>query len=177
MYFKLYEIMKKIALLIVITLASYAANAQTRTIPTVDLKTLDGKTVNTKTIDNGDNPVVISFWATWCKPCILELTNIAEVYEQWAKETGVKIIAISIDDARNAPKVPTFVDGKGWDYEVYLDSNGDLKRMLGVNNVPHTFLLDKDNNIVWEHNSYTQGDEHKLLEMIKKVKAGEVITH
>jgi thiol-disulfide isomerase/thioredoxin len=147
-----------------------------RPMPAVDLKTLDGAVVNTSAFDNNDAPIVISFWATWCKPCVTELTNIAEVYEEWQKETGVKIIAISIDDARNQSKVAPFVNGKGWEYEVYLDPNADLKRAMNVNLVPHTFLLDKDNQIVWQHNSYAEGDEEHLLELIRKLAAGQEVS-
>ncbi len=146
-----------------------------RPIPSVNIKTLDGKSFNTKDFDNNGKPIILSFWATWCKPCIQELVNIAEVYEEWQKETGVKLIAISIDDARNTAKVPSIVKGKDWKYEVYLDVNSDFKRELGVNNVPHTFLIDGNKNIVWDHNSYTNGDEEKLYELIKKVANGETI--
>jgi peroxiredoxin len=146
-----------------------------RPMPEVDIKSIDGKNINTKEFDNGDAPIVISFWATWCKPCVTELTNISEVYDEWQEETGVKLIAISIDDARNQTKVAPFVNGKGWDYEVYLDPNADLKRALNVNLVPHTFLLDKDNQIVWQHNSYAEGDEEHLYELVKKLARGESI--
>lgn len=171
--------MQKLFLLLSFALFS-AASAQVldnkRPLPPVDLKSLDGAIISTSSFDNGDAPIVISFWATWCKPCVTELTNIAEVYEEWQKETGVKIIAISIDDARNQTKVAPFVNGKGWEYEVYLDPNADLKRAMNVNLVPHTFLLDKDNQIVWQHNSYAEGDEEHLFELIKKLVAGQEVT-
>lgn len=138
-----------------------------RTLPSVDLQDLNGKNVNSSTIENNGKPIIISFWATWCKPCINELSNIAEVYEEWQEKTGVKVVAISIDDARNQSKVQPFVNGKGWDYEVYLDSNADFKRAMNVNIVPHTFLLNAKREVIWQHNSYNDGDEKKLFERIK----------
>jgi len=83
------------------------------------------------------------------------------------------LIAISIDDSRNFGKVAPYVNGKGWEYEVYIDPNGDFKRALNVNNVPHTFLIDKDGYIVWQHNSYSEGDEDELYEKLKLLKAGK----
>jgi peroxiredoxin len=91
------------------------------------------------------------------------------------KETGVKIYAISIDDARNAARIAPFVNGKGWPYEILLDQNGDFKRQLNVNTIPHTFLLDAKGKVVWQHNSYNEGDEDHLFELIRQVAKGETI--
>ena len=143
--------------------------AQNRTLPSVEVKTLEGDVLNIQDIGNKGNPIVISFWATWCKPCKKELNNIAEVYENWQDETGVKLIAISIDDTRSMSKVAPYVNSSDWDYEVYLDPNGDLKRAMGVSTVPHTFLLNGKNEIVWQHRGYVEGDEDELLEQIEKI--------
>ena len=169
--------MKNISLsFLVLSFFIVAANAQqidkNKKIPSADVKTLENLNFNTSEIDNDSKPIVISFWATWCKPCINELNAIAEHYPEWSEETGVKLIAISIDDARNTAKVAPFVNGKGWEYEVYLDANGDFKRAMNVNAIPHTFLINKDKEIVWQHNSYAPGDEYKLYENIQKVAKG-----
>jgi hypothetical protein len=89
------------------------------------------------------------------------------VYKDWQKETGVKLIAMSIDDSRNTSKVGPLVNGKGWKYDVFLDENADFKRALNVTNIPHTFLLNKAGEIVWQHNSYAPGDEEELFEKVK----------
>jgi cytochrome c biogenesis protein CcmG/thiol:disulfide interchange protein DsbE len=146
-------------------------------IPAVTLKKLDGSRTNSSTFNNNGKPIIISFWATWCKPCKKELDAIHEKYADWTKETGVKLIAVSIDDARSSGKVVTDVKSKGWDFEIYIDENQDFKRAMGVNNVPFTFLIDGNGKIVWKHNSYTEGDEDKLYENVKKVVAGEALSH
>jgi peroxiredoxin len=146
-------------------------------IPAATLKKLDGSKVNSSTFSNDGKPIIISFWATWCKPCKKELDNIAEDWDEWTKETGVKLIAISIDDTRSSGKVVTDVKTKGWKYEIYLDENQDFKRAMNVNNVPHTFLVDGSGKIVWSHNSYTEGDEDKLYENVKKLAKGEAVSH
>ena len=152
-----------------ITIFSTLSIAQSRTLPSVDVKTLEGGNINITTLENDGNPIVISFWATWCKPCKKELNAIAEVYEDWQDETGVKLVAISIDDTRSMAKVAPYVNASDWDYEVYLDPNGDLKRAMGVSTVPHTFLLNSKKEIVWQHKGYIDGDEDELYEQIEKI--------
>ena len=162
--------MKKLFLTVIaIGILSILSTAQSRTLPSVDVKTLNGGNINITTLENDGNPIVISFWATWCKPCKKELNNIAELYGDWQDETGVKLVAISIDDARSMVRVAPYINASDWDYEVYLDPNGDLKRAMGVSTVPHTFLLNSKNEIVWQHKGYIDGDEDELYEQIEKI--------
>ena len=137
-------------------------------IPAVKLKDINGKAVNTAELGL-KGPVVFSFWATWCAPCKKELNTIHELYEDWQTETGVTIVAVSIDDEKTKSQVPVYVNGKAWDYVVLMDPNGDFKRAMGVNNVPHTFLVDSEGNIVYSHNNFAPGDEEKLYQEIKKL--------
>ncbi len=148
-------------------------NAQSGKLPSVSVQSLDGKKVNTSSWSNNGKPMIVNFWATWCAPCKRELSTISEKYADWQKQTGVKLIAVSIDDARSMNRVAPYVNGQDWDYEVMLDPNGDLKRALNVNNVPHTFLLDGKGNIVWQHNNYEPGDENELFEQVKKLVAAK----
>lgn len=138
-------------------------------MPSVQVQTLESKKVDTRTFSNGGKPIIVNFWATWCAPCKKELSAIAEVYDTWQAKTGVKLIAISIDDARSMNRVAPYVAGQDWDYEVYLDPNGDLKRALNVNNVPHTFLLNGSGEIVWQHNNYEPGDENELYKKVQEL--------
>ena len=159
--------LKKITLGLAITLITSVTYGQSRALPSTNVKTLDGSNFNITDLKNDGAPIVISFWATWCKPCKKELNNIAEVYDDWQEETGVKLVAISIDDTRSMSKVAPYVNASDWEYEIYLDPNSDFKRAMGVSTVPHTFLLNGENKIVWQHKGYIDGDEDELLEKIE----------
>ncbi len=144
-------------------------------LPAVAIKDVKGLPFNTKDISNDGKPIIIDFWATWCKPCVRELTSIADVYDDWVKETGVKIYAISVDDSRSASLVAPLVDGKGWDYTVLLDPNSDFKRAMNVGPIPQTFLLNGKGEVVWQHTSFAEGDELQLIELVRKLNKGEEI--
>lgn len=139
----------------------------TATLPNVKVKNLAGEVVQTGSWGS-DSLLVLSFWATWCKPCILELQTYAELYDEWREKTGVRVVAISIDDSRNARKVPSFVQGRNWPFDVMLDENADFKRAMNVNNVPHTFIV-KNGKVVWQHSAFASGDEEEVAEQLAKL--------
>ena len=141
-------------------------NAQ---LPSVKLRDINGKTVDTSNLSNGGKPFIISFFATWCKPCNRELKAIHEVYPEWQDETGVRVIAVSIDEGQNIQKVKPLVNNAGWEYQVLLDPNSEFKRALGVSMIPHVFVLDGEGNIVKQHKGYTEGGEQELLRNVKEL--------
>ena len=169
--------MKKIIvyLFTILILASFGDD--NRKVPAVDLKTLEGKSANSSKFSNDGKPMIISFWATWCSPCKKELNTIAEVYDDWKKETGVKLIAIAIDDSKSSNNVAPYVNSKGWEYESYLDVNSDFKRAMGVINPPQTFIVDGNGNIVWQHVGFKEGDEAQYIGVVRKLAKGEKIEH
>lgn len=159
-------IMKRFLMSALLAVVFMGVHAQ---LPKVSLKDLSGKTVLTDTLSNNGRPFIIDFFATWCKPCNRELDAIAEVYDEWREETGVKIIAVSIDQAQNINKVKPLVDSHGWEYEVLLDPSSAFKQALGIQMIPYVLIVDGRGNIVYKHNGYTDGAETELIEMVREV--------
>lgn len=160
---------KMISRLVVLAVIAFCAGSAFAQLPSVQLKDLKGNPVDTSTLGNDGKPFIIDFWATWCKPCVRELKAIHEEYPDWVDETGVKVYAISTDDAQNSLKVKAFVEKMGWEYVVLLDPNSDFAHAMGASNVPHTILLDGDGNIVESHVGYTEGSEQHLIEQVHKM--------
>lgn len=158
--------MKKTTLLFFSILSFITFSFSQATIDDVKLKDSKGKLVNMADVIKSEKPVIISFWATWCAPCIQELDAINEVYEDWQKETGVALYAVCIDDARSQSKAITLSKGKGWNYSILYDPNQDLKRALNVANVPYMVVY-KAGKLIYQHSGYSAGSEDVLYKKIK----------
>ena len=158
--------MRRLLLLAVLSAVVLTASAQ---LPKVLVKDIAGREVSTDTLTNAGRPFIIDFFATWCKPCNRELDAISEVYDDWCEETGMKIFAVSIDQAQNVNKVKPLVDSHGWDYDVLLDPNGDFKRALGIQMIPFVLIVDGEGKIVYKHNGYTDGEEQELINKIREL--------
>ncbi len=148
-------------------LFSIGMNAQ---LPSVQLQDISGKSINTAQLVDGKNPLIISFFATWCKPCLRELTAIHEEYEEWQEETGVRLVAVSIDAGADSFKVKPLVQSKGWKYEVLLDSNSEFKRAMNVEPIPTVFVLDPNGKVIYRHSGYTMGGEQELIAKVRAMK-------
>ena len=158
--------MKRFLLFIMFVVCGMGVMAQ---LPKVVLKDMHGKEVSTDTLSNQGKPFIIDFFATWCKPCNRELDAISEVYEEWQDETGVKIFAVSVDQAQNINKVKPLVDNHGWTYDVLLDTNSEFQKALGIQMIPYTLIVDGTGKVVYRHNGYTEGAEQELIDKVREL--------
>lgn len=159
--------MKNLVAILFAMMVSATAFAQ---LPHTVLKDVNGNSVAVDTIGTYGQPVIVDFFATWCKPCLRELGAIHEVYSDWQEETGMRLVAISIDQAQNTNKVKPLADENAWEWEVLLDPNSDLKRALGIQTIPYVLIVDGKGNIIYKHNGYTDGAEEELIEIIRNIK-------
>jgi thiol-disulfide isomerase/thioredoxin len=136
-------------------------------LPITDLTNMDGKRITVSEMIEDDNVSIISLWATWCVPCLKELDAISDIYSEWQEETNVTLYAVSIDDSRTVNRVKPLIKGKGWEYDILLDTNNDFKRALGASTVPLTLVV-KDGIIVYRHSGYNPGAEYELYEKVKE---------
>ena len=136
--------------------------------PSVKLKSVKGNEVDFADIaaSSKDTMLVMSFWATWCIPCIAELDIINDELKDKQAIKPFKFIGVSVDDSRTSQRVKPFISGKGWQFDVLLDINGELKRAINVTDVPHVIII-KNNKIVYRHTGYIAGEEDNLFEKIK----------
>ena len=160
--------MKKLLFLMFALVMGFSASAQT--LPDVKVENQEGKVVSIREVIDG-TPMIISFWSTTCKPCIMELNAINNNLPDWLEEVNMKVVAVSVDDARTVSRARAMTQGQGWDdYTCLYDKNQDLKRAMNVSLTPHTFIVDGEGNIIYSHSGYTPGSEEELFEKIKALK-------
>lgn len=165
LYNKFKLIMKKtLFFLLFVGLNVFAQNHQ---LPDLNLSDVNGKKISLKNdFTEKDKIYIFSFWATWCSPCINELEEINDVYDDWKKTMNLELVAVSVDDSRTVKRVKPLVGGKEWTYSILLDTNQDFKRALAIVNVPYTIVV-KNGKIVHVQNGYSPGSTAQLLEKLK----------
>ena len=152
--------MKKFLAVCVSILAAAAVCSAQDISPDIAVKDLSGTSALMKDVLK-DDVVIVSFWATWCKPCQNELDALAEIEDSWADR--LRVVAISIDDARSVARVRSTVKAKMWPYEVYTDENSELAKSLNISSIPFVMIVD-DGKTVYSHTGYTPGSERLLVE-------------
>jgi peroxiredoxin len=138
-------------------------------IPDAKVETLTGSEVELAEQLADDKYTIISFWATWCKPCKKELSNLNYLMPEWKEQFDVELLAISLDNAQTSRKVKSYVNGKGWQFDVLLDPNNNTKRKLNFNAIPYSIIVDKEGKIIYKHSGYKSGDEYEMKDKLKEV--------
>ena len=151
-------------------LASGFATAQELgSVPGFSARDLKGKKVDLgKVFSTG--PTVITFWATWCKPCRKELPELQKLAAKYGDQ-GFQVIGINGDGPVDQAKIRPYVKALGFDFIVILDPDGEIRRRMQVEVFPTSFLVDNRGNITHRQVGYRRGDEAileaKVQDLIK----------
>jgi peroxiredoxin len=123
----------------------------------------------------GKGPIVVDFWATWCKPCIKELPYVQRLHEDY-RDRGVQVLAVTIDSPKSQSQVRRFIKSRKYDFRVVMDAEQDVFRKLqGKGTIPYVVILDENGYIRYHHTGYRPGDEKELTRVVKELlaEAGE----
>ncbi len=113
-------------------------------------------------------PVLVSFWATWCRPCLKELPHLEALAATY--QGRLTVMAVNTDGPKAVAKVAPLVMTKGYENVIFpLDTAADLQERLHVDNIPFLILFDRQGNEVYRHIGYKEGDELELQAQVKRL--------
>jgi len=136
--------------------------AQDLSTLTTPLATPNGE--QTTIAELGENRVIIvSFGATWCKPCKEEMNAVNAIYDQF-QEKGVEYVAVFIDNTKTMARVGPYVKSKDFVFPVLLDPNREVFETLNGTEVPYTLVYNMQGELNFKHDGYFEGDEVHLME-------------
>jgi peroxiredoxin len=119
----------------------------------------------------GKGPVLLSFWATWCKPCLAEMEHLETMYEA-KKDKGFVVLAISLDGPETEASVLPTARSKGWTFPVAVDTETRATSLYNPRRAqPFSVLIDKHGKIVLRRENYNPGDEKALEAEVDKALA------
>tara|TARA_B100001250_G_scaffold281452_1_gene243718 strand:- start:407 stop:925 length:519 start_codon:yes stop_codon:yes gene_type:complete len=149
--------------------ASVFISAQQQTsigkIPNINLKLLNGKkTTVYKLLESG--PLLMDFWATWCKPCKQVMKHLNEYHNEF-NDQGFQVLMVNQDTPRSLGKVKAYVNSKNYDFLVSIDPNQQIAKKLNGQIMPNLILINTDGTIRWRHQGYMPGEEKEIKEQIE----------
>jgi peroxiredoxin len=140
--------------------------------PDFSLEDIDGNVIELDALLE-EGPVFMSYWALWCTMCIKEFDALRPYYDEF-ESLGINVLAVSVDKARNVPKVKPFAKSHKWEYIVVLDPENTMRDLYHVQAMPTSFIINQDKKIVFTHQGYKPGDEELIVEKIRGLsKQGE----
>jgi peroxiredoxin len=109
----------------------------------------------------GKKKIVVSFWASWCGPCRMELPELKEFYEKYhAADSRFEVVAISTDDDRF--QAEKYVKEAKLPFPIVWDENGNISNAYGVESIPVLYIIDENGKVVYGQTGYEFGLEYKL---------------
>jgi cytochrome c biogenesis protein CcmG/thiol:disulfide interchange protein DsbE len=160
--------MKTLALLLVLPVAfAFAEEGTVTDAPGFTLEDVDGNIVNLDSLLT-KGPVLMSFWALWCKMCIKELDAL-KPYAAEFDSSNITLLAISQDKSRSVPKVKPFATSHKWTYTVVLDPENMMRELYNVQAMPTFFIINQSKQIVFTHQGYKPGDEESIMSKIREL--------
>jgi peroxiredoxin len=120
----------------------------------------------------GKGPVVIDFWATWCKPCIKELPYLQRILDQY-KAKGVQVCAVTIDSPKSQSQVKKFVDTRNYTFRVLMDGDQEVfHKLQGKGSIPYVVVLDSQGFMRFQHTGYVPGNEKEIERVVVELLGG-----
>ncbi|HEY1422768.1 MAG TPA: TlpA disulfide reductase family protein [Candidatus Acidoferrum sp.] len=131
--------------------------------PGFSLPALDGRTVSLA--DYAGKKVVVSYWASWCGPCKVELPQLSEFYKQYHKaDSDFEVLAISVDE--NRADAEHYASDEKLPFPVLLDKDSKVADAYAVEGIPTLFVIDKTGKVKYAHTGLDETMQFQLMSQL-----------
>lgn len=154
-------------LLIAACLSLGVAHAARPTVTPFTGTTLKGQNFDLKALQG--QRVILTFFATWCKPC----KKAIPLFEEMAEKDGkTQVVAVSIDDAQTQSRVRGLVKKKKWKSTIIIDADGKIAASLNPRGLaPLTLVLDEQGGLALSLEGFNPGDDEKVAKVLADLQA------
>ncbi|MFO7613861.1 MAG: redoxin domain-containing protein [Bacteroidales bacterium] len=149
--------MRTLFLFTVAFLSTAWTAAQTASLPDVALRNIDGKIVSSREVLDNDRATLLVFWKTTNGKCCDNLELMQEAWVSHLKGHDIKLVAICVDCHGSWSHVKPIVMGNAWEFDTYIDVNGDFMRALSVGDAPCTMIFDSNLEMICRYNGACSG--------------------
>jgi peroxiredoxin len=111
-------------------------------------------------------PVILVFFATWCKPCRLEIPHLIELHKKIADKATILSLVV---DSENVDKVRELASGLSIPYPMLLDEGGKIMEQYKVTELPATFLIGRDSTILSRYTHFGAPEVQELAARIESI--------
>jgi peroxiredoxin len=137
--------------------------------PEFRARTVTGEALSlAKLLERG--PVLLDFWATWCRPCLAELPELEAIGRKY-RASGLTVVGVSEDGPRNFARVRPFASKLGLTFPIVLDEDGRIQQLYQVGALPTTVLIDTAGMVVTVREGYRPGESRELEAAVAKLLA------
>jgi len=152
------------ALLSIIFFAVPLSAESHKKAPSFTLEDIEGNEVVLDSVLSG-GPVIIDFWATWCKSCDKALDMLQSLYATY-RDNGLSVLAITVDSPDKISRIKPLASSRKWEFPILMDPDKRVKTLYRVMVLPTLFVLSRDGEIVYHHVGCNPREKSKLEEVL-----------
>jgi peroxiredoxin len=141
-----------------------------------DFSLTDADGVKKKLSDFKGSVVILSFWASWCTPCLIELPTFADIQRKF-QDRGLKVLAVNVDEGDEGKTFAhDFWQKKSFPFPTYFDLDKSLAQLFQVDILPSNFVIDRQGRLVFSGfgaNDWSSAQTTGVIETLLNEKLGD----